>query len=119
MLVFPPPVSAFGDLLRVAIERRFDSQKAFAEAVKINAASVSFYVGGTRPPPMDADLERWADVLELAGEDRHRFIDEAHLARADEHVQRLVQKLRATNAELEARVENLRQRVADLIEKRP
>lgn len=70
------------------------SQRAFAMQVGLSQAYISKVVRGTRAVPY-AGVERWADLLELAGDAREEFLLAADLTRTPKRVIELIERLRA------------------------
>lgn len=76
-----------------ALTSRGLSQREFARRVGLSPGSISKAISGMHVP----DWRRgpvWADVLELTGEDRRRFLEALDLANSPPSVQRLVARLR-------------------------
>jgi hypothetical protein len=88
-----PSWSDFGDLLANHLKRRHLSARAFAKRVRIGTSFLRYVMLGSKPVP-EKRIEPWADVLELAGEERERFVDEAWLSHCPDHVRKLVARLR-------------------------
>lgn len=91
----------FGDHLTQLLDRRGLTQAAFARRVGKAPGVINFIRVGKRTPPL-AQMGRWAEVLELRGEERARFLELAALAHAPEEVHRLVAQLHRRVAALEA-----------------
>jgi hypothetical protein len=69
----------FGSLLKHHIASSGRSISAWARTVGITQGFASNLMAGRRTPPLK-EMERWADSLRLAGEERQRFIDLAAIA---------------------------------------
>jgi hypothetical protein len=55
------------------------SARAFAKRVNVGTSFLRNVMLGAKPVPENR-IEPWAEALELAGEDRERFVDEAWLS---------------------------------------
>ena len=82
--------SLFGQLLEAHWFRRGLSQQQFCRAINRSPAYVGRVRRGERHPPYE-DLDRWAQILELQGDDLLVFWDAADLCRTPK---RIVLKLR-------------------------
>lgn len=71
------------------INARGLSLREFARLAKTKQPALSEIKRGVRPVPL-ARVERWADVLELAGDDRERFLDLAHLTQTPDRIRLLI-----------------------------
>ena len=82
--------SAFARLLADMIPYR--QQAAFARRAGTSKGNLSHVLSEFRKPPLKT-IDKWADALDLVGDQRDNFIDLAHLAHAPDRVQRIVQRL--------------------------
>ena len=85
--------SDFGKLLAQHLNRRRLSARSFALKVGVGTSFLRYVMLGEKPVPPKR-IAAWADALELAGEERERFVDEAWLSHCPEYVRGLVARLR-------------------------
>lgn len=88
-------MSAFGDLLKTALDQAGMSQMDLARALTTSSSVISQTCSGQRLPPLDR-IAVWADALRLSASRREDFIAAAHLAHAPERVQQQVGRLQET-----------------------
>jgi transcriptional regulator with XRE-family HTH domain len=75
------------------------TQVDMAKNIGVSQASVSDYLIGELKPPLH-HLTAMADVLDLTGQERVTFFEEAHLAHAPERVRDIVADLRSEVARM-------------------
>lgn len=102
-------VLRFAEVFERSLDRAGYKQLTFAAKVGTSQSFLSQIIAGKRTPPLD-QIEAWANVLELHGENRAEFIRLAYLAHcpgpiAEEHLR------------LRARVDKLERRVAEYEDK--
>ena len=78
-------MTAFGRLLRSALENRGWTQRGAAGHLGVSHGFLNLLMSGKRTPPID-QVDAWASALRLAGEQRRRFSDLAALAHLPEAV---------------------------------
>lgn len=86
------PRTPFGEIMSIAVERRGESLRAFAERAGAYVQHLSAIIHGDRKPPLE-HVGKWADALGLRGAERERFVLLAELEHAPEGVRRYVEKL--------------------------
>jgi transcriptional regulator with XRE-family HTH domain len=79
----------FGTYLTTILAEKGWSLREFARQSGAHQAALSLMNNGKRPVPL-ARVEAWADLLELTGRNRERFIDLAELSHAPERLRNLV-----------------------------
>ena len=75
--------SAFGREVKSRLKALGISQRAFATAVGVSQANLNKILNGTHgapPPPTGVQLQLWAGIVQVLGDERQRFIDLAALA---------------------------------------
>jgi transcriptional regulator with XRE-family HTH domain len=82
-------VLVFADLMVQLIERSGLDQQRFAKKAGVSAAYVSMVITGKRKPNWKHG-DRWADLLDLSGLERERFLDAMQFAATPPRIQRLV-----------------------------
>jgi transcriptional regulator with XRE-family HTH domain len=81
-------ITPFGDVLYARIHRMGMTTGQFAERVGISRPFLSQIANRKSPPPLDR-MEKWADTLELEGDERDYFLDLAALELVPERCKRL------------------------------
>lgn len=88
---------SFGRLLASCLRQRHLSQRAFAGSAHCVPSYVSRLVRGERAAPDEPVVRLWAELLELKGEDRERFLLAADLSRTPHRVLVYIAHLRAAS----------------------
>jgi len=83
---------AFGELLYDLIARSGSSVSEFAAKAGIHQPHLSAIRHGQRPAPLK-HLGDWADLLELSGEERERFMDLGAMTHCPERIQEMVREI--------------------------
>ena len=86
--------SDFGKLLAQHLKRRRLPARGFALKVGVGTSFLRYVMLGVKPVPPKR-IEAWADALELTGEQRERFVEEAWLSHCPKFVKALVGQLRS------------------------
>lgn len=97
-----PAGTPFGRLLERLWSARGLCQHSFAQALGISPGVVQFIRVGRRRPPLH-DLERWAEVLALAGQEREVFLLIGRLEHAPAEVRTWIRALQADREALVTR----------------
>lgn len=90
-----PSQAAFIGLLRAHLTRLGMSDRAFAFKAGVNHTLLSRILAGKRP--VDKELEPWAKVLGLKGDELATFLELGYLSRAHPCLARIIQGLREEN----------------------
>jgi transcriptional regulator with XRE-family HTH domain len=104
----------FTELLRHHLEKAGLSHAKFAERVGVTGAFVSLLATRKSKLPTEK-VDEWADALRLKGEDRARFVEAAHLAKATDEVRALVRRLRLEAAKDHGELVDLRAKFSALV----
>jgi len=89
--------SAFGKLLKHRLGELGLSQAAFATEVGRSRGYISLVIKGDRGPP--DDLEAWATVLRLTGDQRHAFLEAGYLRLTPTYIRTRYLALKSTAGE--------------------
>ena len=89
----------FPDLLRHLLKERGLSVREFSRRTKRSAGFISDVLHGINGPS-DEFVEGWADVLDLYGDERERFLLAGALVRCPKRIRTLLVKLDPKLAEL-------------------
>jgi transcriptional regulator with XRE-family HTH domain len=76
-------------------------QDELARCLGVSQATISNYEKGASLPPLDK-ISDLCGLLEIHGEERRSFVEEAYLAHAPDRIRALIADLRARVARLEA-----------------
>lgn len=88
-----PRRTPFGRALADALSRRGERMGDFARRMGVSGSFVSCVCTGARKPPLSR-IDEWADALELAGDERGRFVLLAHLEHATPLLRRHLRRYR-------------------------
>jgi len=83
---------AFSLLVQSYLSKKGLSGSTFAKLVDADQTYMSRCLSARRYPP--EDLEPWADVLDLKGEERERFLEEGYLTRTHPYIVSFVERQR-------------------------
>jgi hypothetical protein len=87
-----PSSEAFAHLLKFHLKKAKISGNAFAKATQTDPTMVSRVLSSDRYPP--EDLESWVNQLDLAGDERERFLEAGYLTRCHPFIVQLVERLK-------------------------
>ncbi len=85
---------SFGDMLARRLAEQGMSQAEFARRAQVPRSVISEVIHGRRKPPR-ARAKRWAEILEIAPNDRMAWERHMALARADACLARWIDELQA------------------------
>jgi transcriptional regulator with XRE-family HTH domain len=97
---------AFGPFLQLALDRKMMSQREFAKRAHSSSASLSQIISGKRTPPLD-QIDNWANILDLKGEDRVSFLELACLEHCPEPLRQEYLRMKGQILRLEQRLTKL------------
>ncbi len=107
-------ISAFGRALNDHLQRAGLSQRAFGELVGMSHANVNKIINSTHeapPPPLDADLSVWMDVLKVPEAERQTLVDLAALAQIPGNLREKFERIYFEHPALKAQIDGLERAV--------